>query len=378
MNDISEATRHQSYVPSPQTDEPMIALRHLEAGVRDGIISTTQLDALLARAASDVDEHEIRHGPNAVIIAYWIGALAVLFALGWFLFNGWSRLGPAGVLTVSAAYAALFHGSSRWLATRRYRLAASFTTFLVVAMVPAITWSVIALLGLWYERPSTPPPPPTPAVAELTRWIPIDLVTLVASLVALRRTRFALLSAAASVAFWYLALHVAPLVFDASTLTWKQGWTDVFVGACLIAVGFAIMGRGETRQDFSMWPFTVGLVALGFATLVLWPEYRRVVPHAMLVGSLVSLVVAVRARRREFLVAGVMGAIGYLAWLAFDVFARTLGFPIVLAGFGLAVILLAVWIQRRYPSLVRGRFTEIPLATRTEPVGRPTHDPGPS
>jgi hypothetical protein len=41
------------------------------------------------------------------------------------------------------------------------------------------------------------------------------------------------------------------------------------------------------------------------------------------------------------------------AYLAFDVFRRTLGFSIVLAGFGITIILLTVWLQKRYPALAR-------------------------
>jgi hypothetical protein len=54
-----------------------------------------------------------------------------------------------------------------------------------------------------------------------------------------------------------------------------------------------------------------------------------------------------------FAVFGALGFVGYLAYLAFDVFRTTLNFPIVLATFGIGVIVITVWLQRRYPALAR-------------------------
>ena len=48
-----------------------------------------------------------------------------------------------------------------------------------------------------------------------------------------------------------------------------------------------------------------------------------------------------------------MNAVWYLGWLAFDVFKGVLSFPLLLAAFGVAVLLGTVWIQRRFPALLR-------------------------
>jgi hypothetical protein len=47
------------------------------------------------------------------------------------------------------------------------------------------------------------------------------------------------------------------------------------------------------------------------------------------------------------------GVFGFLAWLAFDVFKVTTGFPLVLALIGVAIIILTVWLQKRFPELLR-------------------------
>ena len=340
-------------------DSTAIALHHLVAGVRDGVITNDQLNALLARAEADqAPEPEMRREFNVVTVANWAGAIAVLFALGWFLMERWQQLGAGGVLAVSAAYAIAFGGVSRWLMRQGYRTAASFAATLVVATVPVITWSVLRLLGLWYESSTLYATKLTPDARASTRWIPLDVASLLAALILLRRVHFPLLIAAAAIPFWYLALHVVPLAIGAKAAIANAGWTDLVVATCLLTCGFIIHGRQarhapeDRGEDYALWPFVIGLTAAMFATMSLWPGHRPIVPHAMLAAAVLSVVVSLRIRRREFLVAGAIGFVGYLAWLAFDVFRRTLGFPILLAGFGLAVILLAVWVQRRYPDLL--------------------------
>src|SRR5690349_4453185 len=51
---------------------------------------------------------EARGGFNVITVAYALGALLVLFALGWFLAERWSKLGPGGVLAVAGLYAVAF------------------------------------------------------------------------------------------------------------------------------------------------------------------------------------------------------------------------------------------------------------------------------
>ena len=75
--------------------------------------------------------------------------------------------------------------------------------------------------------------------------------------------------------------------------------------------------------------------------------------HAFLPASLVVLAGAVILRRRVLAVLGIIALFGYLAWLANDVFKLTLAFPVLLAALGVAIIIVTVWLQRRFPQIVR-------------------------
>jgi hypothetical protein len=171
----------------------------IDLGVERGIITAEQRDALRAIDLGDARDgaKEARRGLNAVTVAYWAGAIAVLTAFGWFLASRWQVLGPAGVLVVALVYAALFAGTARWLDREGFRTAAAIATLLVVGMTPIVTWSLLSLTGLWDLYPAGRRPlyfePFDPVWSQL-RWLPIDLTTILAALVALRRVRFGVLA----------------------------------------------------------------------------------------------------------------------------------------------------------------------------------------
>src|SRR5215216_4689349 len=90
------------------------------AALERGIIDAAQRDRLHALAAELSDEDrappdarapaspEARGSFSVITVAYALGVLLVLFALGWFLVDRWSKMGPAGVLVVAGGYAGAF------------------------------------------------------------------------------------------------------------------------------------------------------------------------------------------------------------------------------------------------------------------------------
>ena len=361
-----------------EQSERTIPVRVLRRAAAEGIITTAQLDALLTFVAKDdataETSREARRGLNAVTVAYWGGALAVLFALGWFLVDRWRGLGAGGVLAVSVGYAIVFALVAWKLARSGFERAAAFSTLLVVGMVPVMTWAVMALAGVWPDVPRVYSPQlPSGGYSprELTRWIPIDVATLVASLIALRFVRFDVLALPAAISWAYLPFHVMPAITGVP-ISWElEGFTALAVGTSLLTVGYLVeqRQRGGSDGDYASWIYLVGLGAMVAAGTQIWDKHRAITPHVVLAFAIASVAIALRLRRRSFLAAGAIGFVGYLGWLAFDVFRRTLGFPIVLAGFGLSIILLAVWLQRRFPALTSRMGSDRLAGRRSLPGG---------
>src|SRR5678815_3626517 len=101
------------------TERDIPAARLINVALERGIIDAPQHDELAALCAelTAVPDHahdegdeiaparEAHRGFNAITVAYSLGALLVLFALAWFLFERWKVLGPFGVLVVALLYA---------------------------------------------------------------------------------------------------------------------------------------------------------------------------------------------------------------------------------------------------------------------------------
>jgi hypothetical protein len=333
-----------------------ISIEQLEQGVARGIITAEQMRALQALDAGEIPEGpaEARRGLNSVTVAYGLGGAAVVFAFGWFVVDRWEVLGPAGVLAVSALYALIFSYTSRYLGRLGFHTAASIAALVAVATAPLVAWSLLHLAGWWYE-----PPPYTGSpyithidVLEQLRWLPLELATALAALVALRRVRFGLLALPVAAVLPLIVNHLVPLVVDYAVASEMMGWGAFVSAVVLIAAGHAVEQHPRDDEDYARWVYLAGLVTLGFSVIAVW-SWAGALRHALPALAVALFALSLLLRRPMFAVFGALGFVGYLAYLAFDVFRTTLSFPIVLATFGIGVIVITVWLQRRYPALAR-------------------------
>ena len=326
----------------------------LERGVARGIISAEQRDALLALDRGEPAlAIEVRRGFNAVTVAYWTGGIAVLCAFAWFLISRWETLGPGGVLAVSLAYAVLLVVMARVLWTNGFPHASAVSTVLAVAMTPIVTWSLLALTGWWDQFPELRRT--DFAVTEFdwenVRWLPIDLATILASLAALRRVRFGVLALPIAIALSALGAHGVSLVIQPAIANELGPSLAMLVASVLLSIGYTLDRRAGDGEDYAVWFYAAGLVWTAISIVQFFNGHAAIAAHAMLFVSVLFAIAALKLRRRLFLAAATIGFFGYLGYLTFDVFRKTLGYPILLATSGLVIILLAVWSQRRFPDL---------------------------
>ena len=363
-------------------------MRHLTEqqlvdAVRRGIISPAQYDALLqmepaelpahaapgagildiATTAEIAASHDTHGGFTWITIAYYLGALTVTFAFGWFLIDRWESLGPAGILVVTSTYAVLFVVTGEYLRRQGYRVAGALVTALAVGMVPLIVWAIQKNLGLWPDAPGRWPSDPGYRVGPFDRapvggiarqslnHIVIAIATIAAASVAFWRLRFGLLLAPAAVAMAFLPHLLAELVLGERLGPAAEAWVLAATGVGLLTIAFAIDRRDTDRSDFAYWPYLVGIVVALIAVAQLWELYPAI-RHLVPVVGLLIIVASLTLRRAIFLAFGGVMIYAYLAWLAFDLFRSSTLFPIVLATLGLSIILAAVWVQRTYPRLV--------------------------
>lgn len=359
----------------------------IDAATQRGIIDAEQgrklqaLAAELAASAPNADvagapapgatgaiRREARRGFNAITIAYSLGALLVLFALGWFLVDRWNALGPGGVLGVSALYAAAFAVTGVLLRRREFAVAGGLAAVLAVTMTPVWGWALLRLTGEW--------PDPLAWDNALARYDPyiasrliiIDLATIGVALATLRRVRFFALTVPIAVALVALLLHLGTALGDPRTRWYVGPYYQCVIGCAMFAIAYAVDRRQPKDEDFALWFYVAGAVMLAFGYVQVWSSIG-VWRHALPLVAVSLVVASLYLRRRVLLVSGGLAAFGYLGYLAFDVFRRVVALPLALAALGLLVIVATVWMQRRFPSLVDRVSREDAAGGKALPTG---------
>lgn len=342
---------------APRNGGDGVSADALEAAVSRGIITSEQRDLLLAlRAESAGARHvpgaEATRGFNLVAVGYWAGSAAVLFALGWFLIDRWKSLQPGGVLVVALLYAIAFGLSSLLLSNLGFRIASGLLTLLTVGMAPIVAWSVESLLGIW--PPVTRPREifTTDLIATI-RWIPIELSTALAGLIALRKVRFGMLTLTITIPAGLTLVHLTPWLFDPELDFSMWGWMAVLVATVMWAAGYFVEGRTRgDEEDYAAWVYLTGLGFL-FVGFVAVADQSRAIPHSLpaIVALLVTLSLVLA--RRMFLLLAAIFFVFYLGFLAESVFPSAVGFLLVMCTAGVLLIFLTVLAQKKFPGLLR-------------------------
>lgn len=340
----------------------------LTRAVVAGIISPEQRSAILALAdASDgasgpaarferPDRRgESPRGFNAATIAYVAGGLSVILAFVWFLGDRWRALGPSGVLVVSMVYAAILLLTANRLRHFGYPTAANFSLLLLVALAPVTSWSLLELSGLWQE-----PDRMICRTVSYPFWgcrqpeLLMELTAALVALVCLRAVRFspfvAPLAAIAIRGVFHLSDGLGQGGYGYGNAT--QGWIWMIAASLMIAAAYTTDRRQRGDEDFAFWLHLAAAVSAVVATMFLLNRYEYL-KHLLIPGALVAVAVALTLRRIVWLLLGLGWFVGYLIWLATEVFRGTPVFPVVLATLGILLIVITVQVQRNAARLIQ-------------------------
>lgn len=319
--------------------------------VEKGIISEEQLNAVSAGAAAapaKTPAAEVPKGFNAIMVLYYTGALLILSAFGWFMGSQWEALGPGGIFAVSGLYALLFALIGRYLLRENYPVAGGLLITCCVGMTPLATYSLEAWLGIW---PVNPPGSYHDYYVWINgSWIVVELATIAAALIALRKVKFSFLVMPAAIALWFISMDITRIIYPAHVLTWElRSWVSVVSGLLFLAAG-RMVERRSGGIDYSFWIYLAGILAFwgGLTSLPDKGEFGKAVYCLINMGL---IAVSVYLNRKSFAVFGVMGVYGYLGHLAFTVFKDSPLFPIALAFFGVMIILTTVLFQKNFQRL---------------------------
>lgn len=294
---------------------------------------------------------EQRKGFNATTIVYYFGAMLMISACAWFLGDKWDALGLPGVFTTTLIYALVVARLGWWLRSKGYVTGGGLLITVAVCLVPLLTYTIEAMLGLWPANDPGKYQNFYPLIHG--SWIVMELATITVAALALRFVRFGFLTAPLAFSFWFLSMDLAALITREAYLDWNtRRWISVGVGLFMLLVGYALdrrMHRKEeapTSEDFAFWCYLFGMFAFwgGLTAMDSGSEIKRALYLLLNIG-LVGL--ALKLRRATFLVFGALGIHLYLGHLAYQVFKDSFLFPFALALLGLSLILITVYAQRR-------------------------------
>lgn len=336
--------------------------RRLDAAVSLGIITAEQASAI--RDLTPPQRASAAPQPiGGATLGYVLGAITVLVAMGWFLADRWEWLGPGGVIAVSVLYAALFLVVAHRLRREGASQAAGFAVLLAVAMVPIGASAVLELAGAYPDLPAG-----ACSGDAFDFWLcrgeelTIELVTVLAALIALTRVRFGPLVLPLAGLFLRAVFLAAEGIAGGSLAVHVIAWVWVIAASLMTAIAYTASRRQRGDEDFALWLHLVAGVSVISASGMLLGQveaYR----HLAIPAAFVAFAFSVRMRRAVWTLVGLGWFVVYLGWLAAEVFRETPFFPIVLAALGVGLIIATVWIQRHREALV-ARFGRLDAEAR--------------
>jgi hypothetical protein len=314
----------------------------LDEAVRRHVVDPQQAAELWAFL--DAREHAPSQGRfNGINVAYYLGALIVIAAMGWLMNLGWESFGGAGIFVISSLYAVCFVLAARTLYARtETRIPGGLLYTVAVCMTPLVVYGFERWTGLWVQAD----PGQYRGFFPWIRggWFAMEAATVLAGLFVLRKVKFPFLVAPIAFALWFMSMDALPALLHADP--WNGDLmrrVSIIFGLGMLFVAFQVDHR--TKEDYAFWLYLSGMTAFWGAVTSMHSgsELARLGYGAMNAGFIVA---SVLLRRRALLVFGAVGVNLYLGHLAFRVFEHSKLFPVALTLLGLSIIASAVGYQR--------------------------------
>jgi hypothetical protein len=328
----------------------------LDEAVSRQILAPEQADALWRHLE---ERHPARARFTGLNVAYYLGALVVIAAMGWLMTLGFESFGPWAVSGIALAYALVFVLAGRRL-WPDLPIPGGLLYTMAVCMTPLAVWGLERGTGFWPAKDPGHYRDFYPYIRS--SWIWMEAATVLAALFALRKVRFPFLVAPAAVALWFMSMDLA--AYLAGRGDWDLALlqkVSIGFGLGMLLVAFLLDHR--TREDFAFWLYLFGMTALWGALSSMQSDSQvRKLLYCLL--NLFFIFAGVLLRRRIFLIYGAIGVNAYLVQLSYGIFKDSVIFPFVLTALGLGVIAVAVKYQRNRTAIDLWLESLIPESVR--------------
>lgn len=317
-----------------------ITKANLNEAVKAGLLTEVQVEELwtfLLNRGGEAPSFRATH------IFYYLGGMIAMGAMTLFMNLGWEAFGGKGIFVIASCYGLLGLALAEGFYKKEgLRIPAGIMAAFAVALTPLAVYGLQAAMGYWegarvYRDYH---------VYIDWRWLSMELTTLAVGAAVLARFKIPFLVFPLAATLWYMSMDLAPFLFQNPDLTWElRRLVSLWFGLAMTVLAFWVDFKAGKRGDFAFWLYLFGLTAFwgGLSLLDAKSEWGR---FFYLCVNLLLLAVGAVLSRRTFAVFGGLGVVGYLNYLAWRVFAKSLGFPFVLSLGGFAIIGLGVLWQR--------------------------------
>lgn len=325
----------------------------LSRAVQAGVLQPGQDQALLdflRYAPQSRPSFQLSH------VAYYFGALLIIGAMGWLMTEAWMSIGDTALLLISGAYLLLFLLGGRSLWQRGQSIPGGLLAAVAVSLTPLVVFAAQGVFAFW---------PTGDAQSDYVDyyryvqggWLVMEVATIVVGLLVLRLMPFPFIVMPMAVALWFMSMDLSELLHG-EYLDWeKRREVSLWFGLLILLGSLVVDGR--SKQDFAFWGYLAGLTAF-WGSLSLMDSGSEFGKLLYCLINLLLIGLAVLLRRPWFMVFGAIGVAAYLGYLAHDVFADSLLFPVVVSLIGLGVIGLGLLYQKRREAMTSALRSHLP------------------
>lgn len=327
----------------------------LERAVEQGIISGDQGKALWQFLTNRIETSTEPRYDMAHLLWYF-GALIIISAMGLFSTLAFARWGGTALMVTAIVYAVFFIVLGKNLWRRTPKTPGGLCITVAVTMAPLFVFGLQDNLAWWtHGEPGD--------YRDFYRWIkgswlPMELATIVAGLIALAFCRFPFITAPIAVALWFMSMDLVPWIFGDDWRSWDQR-RIVSLWFGLGVIGLAWWIDVKARDGFAFWLHLFGLMAFwgGLSWSYSDSELSKAIYCLINVGL---LGLSVFLQRRAYAVFGAIGIAIYLGHLANNVFEDSLLYPFALSFVGLLILGAGLLYHRKQHIIEAALKTHLP------------------
>ncbi len=282
----------------------------LRRAADQGVISGEQAETLWAfllpaGGSTPAPRFDLAH------LLWYAGGLIVIGAMGLFSTLAFARWGGQALTITAAVYAIAFTLLGRHLRRRGLPTPGGLCVTIAVSMAPLFVFGIQETMGWWLQGDPGD-------YRDFYRWIkggwlPMEVATIAAGVLALRVFRFPFLTAPIAVALWFMSMDLTPWIFGADWASWDQRRiVSLWFGLAMLAAAWWVDVRW--REDFAFWLHLFGLMAFwgGLTMTESDSELAKAIYCLINIGLLAA---AVYLRRRAYALFGALGVTAYLGHL---------------------------------------------------------------